>query len=165
MYNICAMYSGYDSDAAAAGGLFWIMGSLVCAVVCGIITAKINESKGYDGGFLWGFFLGVIGIIIVAVRSDNHNYYNNMGSGSDEYSQRLSAAANSSNSYWKCRQCGRSNADYVTTCVCGSPKGYVPPPEPKQNSADELLKYKQLLDAGAITQEEFDAKKKQILGL
>lgn len=33
------------------------------------------------------------------------------------------------------------------------------------SSADELLKFKQLLDAGVITQEEFDAKKKQLLGL
>lgn len=31
--------------------------------------------------------------------------------------------------------------------------------------ADELKKYKDLLDCGAITQEEFDAKKKQLLGL
>ena len=31
--------------------------------------------------------------------------------------------------------------------------------------ADELKKYKELLDAGAITQEEFEAKKKQLLGL
>ena len=33
------------------------------------------------------------------------------------------------------------------------------------SSADELLKFKQLFDAGVITQEEFDAKKKQLLGL
>ena len=33
------------------------------------------------------------------------------------------------------------------------------------SDADEILKYKKLLDAGAITQEEFDAKKKQLLGL
>lgn len=32
-------------------------------------------------------------------------------------------------------------------------------------TADELLKYKDLLDAGAITQAEFDAKKRQLLGL
>lgn len=31
--------------------------------------------------------------------------------------------------------------------------------------ADEILKYKNLLDTGAITQEEFDLKKKQLLGL
>jgi hypothetical protein len=34
-----------------------------------------------------------------------------------------------------------------------------------QSNADELKKYKELLDMGAITQEEFDAKKKQLLGL
>ena len=33
------------------------------------------------------------------------------------------------------------------------------------SNADELAKYKGLLDAGVITQEEFDAKKKQLLGL
>lgn len=36
----------------------------------------------------------------------------------------------------------------------------------KSNSnADELKKYKELLDSGVISQEEFDAKKKQLLGL
>lgn len=34
-----------------------------------------------------------------------------------------------------------------------------------QSNADELAKFKQLLDSGAITQEEYDAKKKQLLGL
>ncbi|MET3979010.1 hypothetical protein ABIB62_001579 [Mucilaginibacter sp. UYP25] len=33
------------------------------------------------------------------------------------------------------------------------------------SAADEIKKYKALLDAGAITQAEFDAKKKQLLGL
>lgn len=33
------------------------------------------------------------------------------------------------------------------------------------SSADELKQYKELLDSGVITQEEFDAKKKQLLGL
>ena len=32
-------------------------------------------------------------------------------------------------------------------------------------TTDELKKYKELLDGGVITQEEFDAKKKQLLGL
>lgn len=34
-----------------------------------------------------------------------------------------------------------------------------------QSSADEIKKFKELLDSGAITQEEFDIKKKQLLGL
>jgi hypothetical protein len=36
---------------------------------------------------------------------------------------------------------------------------------PQLSTADELAKYKDLLDGGVITQEEFDAKKKQLLGL
>ena len=35
----------------------------------------------------------------------------------------------------------------------------------QSSDADELGKYKKLLEDGAITQEEYDAKKKQILGL
>ena len=34
-----------------------------------------------------------------------------------------------------------------------------------QSNADELKKYKELLDSGVISREEFDAKKKQLLGL
>lgn len=34
-----------------------------------------------------------------------------------------------------------------------------------QSNADQLKKWKELLDAGAITQEEYDAKKKQLLGI
>lgn len=33
------------------------------------------------------------------------------------------------------------------------------------STTDELKKYKELLDSGVITQEEFDAKKKQLMGL
>lgn len=33
------------------------------------------------------------------------------------------------------------------------------------STADEIKKYKALLDSGAITQAEYDAKKKQLLGL
>ena len=33
------------------------------------------------------------------------------------------------------------------------------------SAADELKKYKELVDEGVITQEEFDEKKKQLLGL
>ena len=38
-------------------------------------------------------------------------------------------------------------------------------PAPAASAADEIKKFKELLDLGAITQEEFDAKKKQLLGL
>ena len=41
----------------------------------------------------------------------------------------------------------------------------VAPAVPQISVADELLKFKQLLDMGALTQEEFDAKKKELLNL
>ena len=34
----------------------------------------------------------------------------------------------------------------------------------KASVADEIIKFKKLLDEGAITQEEFDNKKKELLG-
>lgn len=48
-----------------------IVFSILGMVICGLITNKINTNKGYDGGFAWGFFLGLIGIIIVVNRADS----------------------------------------------------------------------------------------------
>lgn len=51
--------------------------------------------------------------------------------------------------------------------VVGPEKAAAPaaPAAPAPSAADEIKKFKELLDIGAITQEEFDAKKKQLLGL
>ncbi len=38
-------------------------------------------------------------------------------------------------------------------------------PAPSASAADEIKKYKELLDMGAITEEEYNAKKKELLGL
>lgn len=46
-----------------------------------------------------------------------------------------------------------------------TPKTYKVEIVKETNQTDELKKYKELLDNGTITQEEFDAKKKQLLGL
>lgn len=42
--------------------------AITIRMIFGSITDKMNKEKGYDSGFWWGFFLGVIGIIVVAVR-------------------------------------------------------------------------------------------------
>ena len=39
-----------------------------------------------------------------------------------------------------------------------------PTPAPAQDSYGDLMKLKELLDAGVLTQEEFDAQKQKILG-
>lgn len=42
---------------------------------------------------------------------------------------------------------------------------YCPPSNSGQSAADELKKYKELMDQGVITEEEFQAKKEQLLKL
>lgn len=67
-----------------------------------------------------------------------------------------------------------ANADEMKTTIMDSiaalpAENIVAATEIKQeiqpSSADELKKYKELLDSGVVTQEEFDTKKKQLLGL
>ncbi len=65
------------------------------------------------------------------------------------------------------------NRDEIHKCVSNllierqnkAPAQTVVRQEVSTSNADELKKYKDLLDSGIITQEEFDAKKKQLLGL
>ena len=47
--------------------------AIILGVICGFITKSMNESKGYEGGFAWRFWLNVIGIIVVAVRPYHQN--------------------------------------------------------------------------------------------
>ncbi len=101
-----------------------LIASFIVAVVVGLILApicsNILKDKGYpdskNNGGLFGFFLGLIGLVI---------------------------------------------------CTCMSPyNGSEIIHKTKEDSisvADELLKYKQLLDTGAITQEEYDKKKQELL--
>ena len=52
----------------ATYSVIYLITILVVQIVFGLITKKINNNRGREGGFWWGFFLGVIGIIVVAVR-------------------------------------------------------------------------------------------------
>lgn len=49
--------------------------------------------------------------------------------------------------------------------IANTPPSPADAPAPSVSAADEILKYKNLLDCGAITEEEFAAKKKQLLNL
>lgn len=59
----------------------------------------------------------------------------------------------------------REVAEYIRERVAQTKKGTVQTTAPSVSAADELKKFKELLDMGVITQDEFDAKKKQLLGL
>ena len=54
--------------------------------------------------------------------------------------------------------------DYIEKIIRKQNSSQSPPPVPPVSVADELLKFKQLLDMGAISQSEFDAQKKKLLG-
>lgn len=56
-------------------------------------------------------------------------------------------------------------AEYIKGRVDAFKSGKNNVTQSKVSSADELIKFKELLDSGVINQEEFDAKKKQILGI
>ena len=161
------------------GSYYLIMLILTIGNACifGVITKVINERKGYYGGFAWGFWLGWIGIIVVACRQAP--FYTSKESiivHPKKSGLPHNAIANSapSGGGWKC-SCGRINAAYISSCVCGLNKHAATAatePIPASNdtlAADEtkvislLKEYKELLDSGVITQEEFDAKKKSIL--
>lgn len=221
---------------------------LIESCIFGAITQAINERKGYEGGFWWGFFLGVIGIIVVACRESCYTA-GYIAPGDSVYISKKVAEkpidmdAPVPDGGWRCI-CGRAHEPYVSSCACGQTKRAVldstatvtrfvplskpapPPPKPQDwtcacgrehpsyetscicgttkhevltaniilpdpepvlipdempepvlipdaspeptdddQSIQTLRKYKTLLDDGVITQEDYDTKKKQLLGL
>lgn len=164
--------------------MWWIVGVILWGLVWGYATKTVNESKGYDGGFWLGFLLGFIGLIIVACKPTNYVSYETAEEAEEMEgdSDKLTIA----NGGWKCA-CGRVNADYIGTCACGRTKGEIKAAQEaaqraiqeenikrqqkieKEVSERELLNiqklkaYKELLDSGVISQEEFDKKKAELL--
>lgn len=123
-------------------------------------VGNIALEKGYDytGFYLFGFFEFLIALIVVLCLNDKN----------EDKKYGFSNVKLDTDS-WKCRKCGRINKNYVGTCACGSKmqkNKLIAERQYKEiSNADELKKYKDLLDSGVITQEEFDLKKKQLLGL
>lgn len=155
-------------------GIFMIsmMLSVIGSAMCGIITSVINKRKGYNGGFCWGFFLGVIGIFIVTMRNyKEDNDIMDRGQIKKENEKFLNERDG-----WECPCCNRLHGLFETICACGfSMNEEIINEENEKNketfikaakSEQELIsKYKEMLDSGLITEEEFREKKKKILGI
>jgi hypothetical protein len=45
-----------------------LIGLLIWRIILGLVSRRVMKNRGGKGGFWWGFFLGVIGIIVEAVR-------------------------------------------------------------------------------------------------
>ena len=130
--------------------LLWFM----LGVIFGFAGSSIVEGKGYpqkdNHGFAWGFWLGFLGIIVCVSKpaytilnlhriisfNDNNTINTNIIDNENNNNVENNAVNNSFINY--------NNAFY---------------------DADLVLKYKELLDSGAISQEEFETKKKEILRL
>ena len=65
--------------------------------------------------------------------------------------------------YNLCKKAGENTVALLDR-ICGSVETPVQP-QTNISAADEIKKFKELLDSGIITEEEFNAKKKQLLGL
>ena len=84
---------------------------------------------------------------------------------------RLSTYYNENTFIWYSGKTGVTNEQmevvtkYIQEKIANHKQARISTTITSNSSADELKKYKDLLDAGIITQEEFDAKKKQLLGL
>ena len=146
-------------------GLFW-----------GFVTQVIIDNKGRsENWFWWGFFFGIIAVLVAALSKpaiQPDDYYS-MGFMS-EYRDKAYANNVIEDGGWRCHFCNRANPSYTGTCACGRTKTetlniesaikeQIKKQEREEDSLDKLKKLKELLDCGALTQEEFDEKKKELL--
>ena len=195
MYDILLRYSYYSDDLKhilLLQVLVPAISALVYGIIFGCVVKSMYEKKGYDGnrGFWLGFFLGVIGVIIAASKPDVSQRYNHQAT--DDYVRKLQGLNSSkplgqrtiqtlSTGEWICPRCNKINASYVGTCACGGTRREyeaqkkakeTPKPaitessEPKPvDPVQKIKEYKELLDMGAITQEEYDKKKAELLNM
>lgn len=143
---------------------------------------QIMKEKGrsFGAGFALVFFLGVVGLIIAGCLSDESNNYDYATNKdlheklkTDEADEEPPIPVNG----WRC-SCGKANESYVGTCSCGRdrydenvhksvPVIKVPEINNEKNEEeyqmDLLIKYKELFDMGAISEDEFNFQKKRIL--
>ena len=114
-----------------------ILGYFIGGIICGFITNAIAKNKGYSGGFWWGFFLGIIGIIVVACRTDKRllEMVENQNAGTQaqnsknwicpecgaENSGRGLVCNKCSSEHWRCSKCNTVNASGAKFCIgCGA---------------------------------------------
>ena len=162
---------------------------LAQGLIFGLAAQQIAEGKGYSTGFAWGFWLGLIGLLVVLFKP-------NISAAYETPRYAPSAAPAPSANEWVC-VCGSRNHESLTYCTrCGRDRSYtdnnnaakVPCPhcgarnkpankvcfacgkamtaEPQHQAPDtaELLtKLAQLHESGVLTDDEFQEKKAVLL--
>lgn len=154
---------------------------IVQGIIFGVAVNTIIANKGYHENWFWGgFFFGIIALIVAASRPPKP--YEPMRE--NPLLRRSGEQKGVNSGSWQCVFCNSINANNVTTCSCGKSRE---DSQQKRKDAQEsthpvteqkdiskmvqkeayiikiIAQYKKLLDAGAITQEEFDKKKQSLL--
>lgn len=172
------MYSSYDM--LGAGVLIYCIVVLVIAAGLGFIPATIAKNKGYSFGLWWfyGWMLFIVALIhslLLPDKNAQRNYPGQQG----PYAPPPSVPGGPVNTSgrpapppyphmpasYQPPQAGRTPPYQQPPIGAAPQQGVAPQQGGQSDAAEELQKYKQLLDNGVITQEEFDAKKKQLLGI
>lgn len=179
-----------------------LMAYLIDGVIFGCIARHVAESRGYDDGFVWGFFLGLIGLLVVGFRPEQRSeapvahkpmYPNAQPKPREQWECTCGARNPVTMDYclscrrdrrsivpvrrMPCPHCGAQNRETNATCfACGrplredAPVPEVPAPQapapaaPTTTDCTALLeKLAQLHEAGILTDDEFAAKKAELL--
>ena len=94
--------------------LYWfiiIVINTFLGIVWGYATKTIVNNKGYsDNWFWWGFFFGIIALLVALTKPDINQNVRSSGYSSIKYDT------------WTCPACSRVNQSYVITCECGAVK-------------------------------------------
>lgn len=151
---------------------------IVLDLVCGMVLLSRVTGVGVDTKYYDGIKLDPdTAIIMVCVLILNIYIFG------DKSTTQSYASTNANR--WICRNCGAENGLSNTCITCGSnryaepkivyaqpvPQAPVQAPPAQTNVSGDASKfedvkaYKEMLDSGIITQEEFDKKKAEILGL
>ncbi|MDO5294029.1 MAG: SHOCT domain-containing protein [bacterium] len=158
----------------------YIIFAIVRGCIWGIATNAVIANKKYDENwFWWGFFFGIIALIVAATKPQNVNTYASQYYGIGTTREEIRQRDIINNDGWKCKRCGTVNPNYTGSCGCGMTKQenerYGQEVSRQETSVEvntktldkfeQVKKYKELLDSGILTQEEFDIKKKELLSL
>lgn len=153
---------------------------IIRGIVYGKATNKVLLYRGYvyDDWFVVAFFFGIVPLLVAMSRPDNNaNYIKSIKA------HKVDIARPETD--WKCKKCKKLNPGYTGTCSCGNTREENDAPlraiqerraaearalaneKIKQDSElDNLLTlsaYKDLMDKGVITKEDFESKRKELL--
>ena len=123
--------------------------------VCGHIFCYTDEDLKKNLGNAGMGALTAIGGLASALGGGTIFHTHHLQGQADRYTDKII-------DYNRCPACHSNNISEIED---GEVMQASSPPAPMTSAADELKKFKELLDMGVINQEEFDAKKKQLLGL